>query len=86
MPVISMFYGIIILMRFNEHLPPHFHAKYQGYEATFTLDGELLKGDMPPKQRKLIAGWAVVHEEDLAADWEMCQAQLTPMKIEGVRF
>lgn len=86
MPVISMFFGIIIMMRFNEHLPPHFHAKYQDYEASFTFDGELLEGRMPPKQRKVIAGWAVIHEEDLMADWELCQARLTPEKIEGVRL
>ena len=86
MPVISMFYGIIIMMRFNEHLPPHFHAKYQESEATFTFDGELLDGNMPPKQRKIITGWAVLHEDDLNADWDLCRARLNPMKIDGVRF
>ena len=85
MPIISMFYGIVIFMRFNEHLPPHFHARYQGQEASFTFDGKILKGEMPSKQQRIIAGWAAIHEEDLQADWEMCQAQLSPMKIEGVR-
>jgi len=28
MPEISRFLGIIIFMNFNEHAPPHFHAKY----------------------------------------------------------
>lgn len=27
-PTISMFYGIIISMYFNDHMPPHFHARY----------------------------------------------------------
>ena len=50
MPAISMFYGIIIKMYNNgEHNPPHFHASYQGYYATFNLDGELIEGDMPKR-------------------------------------
>lgn len=32
MPVISMFFGIVIKMFYNEHNPPHFHAEYQGNE------------------------------------------------------
>ena len=48
MPTISMFYGIIIRMYNNgEHNPPHFHASYQGYYATFTLDGDLIEGEIP---------------------------------------
>lgn len=56
MPAISMFYGIIIKMYNNgEHNPPHFHASYQGYYATFNFDGELIEGDMPKRQIKFIA-------------------------------
>ncbi len=70
MPTISMFYGIVIRMYNNgEHNPPHFHAFYQDYKATFNLDGELTKGEMPLKQRKLIAAWAELHKEELLANW-----------------
>ncbi len=42
MPTISMFYGIVIRMyNTGEHNPPHFHALYQEYRASFSLDGEL---------------------------------------------
>jgi len=27
-PTISVFYGIVIAMFFNDHDPPHFHARY----------------------------------------------------------
>ena len=37
MPEISSFYGIIISMFFSDHNPPHFHVKYQGYEATIDI-------------------------------------------------
>lgn len=37
MPEISSFYGIIISMFFSDHNPPHFHVKYQGFEATIDI-------------------------------------------------
>ncbi len=86
MPVIAMFYGIIITMNFKEHMPPHFHARYGEHEGSFTLDGEPINGDIPKRQKKFIAAWAEAHDEDLKADWDLCEAQLTPMRIEGIRF
>ena len=69
MPTICMFYGILISMRYREHNPPHFRAKYQNYKATFNFDGDMTKGNMPPRQRKLIAAWAELHREELEANW-----------------
>ena len=58
MPTLSMFFGIIIRMFADDHNPPHFHASYQNDNATFDLNGNLLEGDMPTKQQKLIGAWA----------------------------
>ena len=56
MPSISMFFGIIIRMFNNgEHNPPHFHGSYQGHNGVFNMDGELINGDKPKRQCKLIA-------------------------------
>lgn len=86
MPSISMFFGIIIRMYNNgEHNPPHFHAMYQGYKAAFDLDGELTEGDMPAKQRKLIAAWATIHHDELLANWELAMNQQPLYKIEPLR-
>jgi hypothetical protein len=38
MPTISSFYGILIRMFFDDHAPPHFHARYGEFEATIDLD------------------------------------------------
>lgn len=73
MPVISMFFGIIISMFYSEHAPPHFHAKYQEHKATFNLDGELIEGDMPSGKIKFIAAWAELHKDELAANWELAE-------------
>ena len=47
MPTISMFYGVIIRMYYDDHNPPHFHAFYGDYKAIFNFDGEILEGTMP---------------------------------------
>lgn len=73
MPAISMFYGIVIYLYYQDHMPPHFHARYRGEEACFTFDGELLEGSFPNKQSKLVAAWAVLNSEDLEANWELAR-------------
>lgn len=81
MPTISMFYGIVIRMHWNEHNPPHFHAIYQDYDAAFSFDGELLEGQMPNKQTKLIAAWALLHKEELEANWQLAENKETLFNI-----
>lgn len=70
---ISMFYGIVIYMYYQDRMPPHFHARYQGAEACFTFDGGLMDGDFPAKQRKLVAAWSVLNADELEADWELAR-------------
>jgi hypothetical protein len=41
MPTICSFYGILIRMFFNDHAPPHFHARYGEFEATIDIDSYL---------------------------------------------
>jgi hypothetical protein len=49
MPTISIFFGIVVQMYWNDHNPPHLHAIYQGNKAIFEIrTGELLGGSMPP--------------------------------------
>ena len=86
MPTISMFYGIIIKMyNTGEHNPPHFHATYQGYNAVFNLEGELIEGDIPRKQAKLISAWGEIHRDELIANWELALSEQPLYKIEPLR-
>ena len=85
MPTISMFYGIIISMYFNDHNPPHIHAKYQGQKAVFDLEGNLLSGEFPKRQTKLVVAWIEIHHDSIAANWELAQAKQPLHKIEPLR-
>lgn len=88
MPTLSVFYGIIIRMYWTDsdkHKAPHFHAYYGEYEATFTLDGDILAGEFPRKQAALVKAWALVREEDLKANWTLAQSGESTFRIEPLR-
>ena len=75
MPVISVFFGIVIRMFYREHGVPHFHAEYQGQQATFTFDGEVLAGTLRSRTAlRLIGEWATAHQPELAANWNRLKA------------
>ena len=69
MPTVSMFYGILIRMYYDDHNPPHFHAFYNEYEAMFDFNGNLLDGKFPNKELKLVEAWSIIHKKELEANW-----------------
>lgn len=86
MPVISMFYGIIIRMFFDDHNPPHFHAEYQGKKAVFDLEGNVLQsGDFPKSKIKYVQTWAEIHHEELIANWEISKTEGEIYKIDPLK-
>lgn len=84
-PAISMFYGIIIYMYSDDHMPPHFHAQYQDCEGLFDLDGSMINGKMPAKQRRLITAWAQLHSDELLANWTLAKRKEHAFRIEPLR-
>ena len=85
MPIISMFYGIIIrlyLIDNQHHHLPHLHAKYAEFEASIQIeDGEILAGQLPRKQLRLVQAWIELHHDELLADWELSLSGEQPYKI-----
>ena len=73
MPTISMFYGIIIRMYYDDHNPPLFHAFYGDYKAIFNFEGELVEGNLPKTKIKLITAWTLIHKDELLANWELAK-------------
>ena len=73
MPTISMFYGIIIRMYYDDHNPPHFRAFYGDYKAIFNFEGELVEGNLPKTKIKLITAWTLIHKDELLANWELAK-------------
>ena len=75
MPEISRFYGIIIARFYEDHNPPHFHARYGQDQAVVKIDGfSVLEGFLPPRALGLVMEWAARYKTELARNWEMAAA------------
>lgn len=88
MPTISMFFGMVIRMYLGakEHSPPHIHVYYQDDCASFHIrTGDIIDGDLPSRQRKIVIAWIEIHRDELLADWSLAQAGEEPYKIEPLR-
>jgi uncharacterized protein DUF4160 len=85
MPELSRFYGIIIRMFVEVGTPhhrPHFHAYYQNEVGIFSLQPvELIAGELPKRQRRLVEAWAELHDTELLTDWQLLQAGHRPLPI-----
>ena len=89
MPVISMFYGIVVSMYFVDNRRqkrPHIHVRFQSDEAVIAIsDGKLLEGKMPPAKMRLVMAWIEIHRDELMADWDLAVNGQLPYKIEPLR-
>lgn len=82
MPVVSEFEGIEICFYFDDHFPPHFHAKYNDYEALVDIENScVLKGSLPSNKLKLVLAWTELHKKELSRNWEMSKNMQLPKKI-----
>ncbi len=74
MPEICRFLGIVIAMYYSEHYPPHFHAKYGEYRASFSIEElKIIEGNMPKRIISLVLEWAFDHRAELIEDWELAK-------------
>ena len=83
-----MFYGIIIRMYCapDEHNPPHFHAYYQEHKASFNINTlEIIEGNLPARQTRLVLAWAELHKDELLADWNLASNSELPFKIDPLK-
>jgi hypothetical protein len=89
MPVISMFYGIIVLMYFmdkKKHKMPHVHVQYQDHEAVISIpEGKLLEGSLPKNKMKLVHAWIEIHQDELIADWRLAIQGEPVFKIDPLK-
>ena len=72
MPRISEFFGIMIymyLMDTKKHHLPHFHARYSGNEAVFTLDGKIIAGHLGVRAERLVKEWTKERATELKEAW-----------------
>ncbi|MBM3610341.1 MAG: DUF4160 domain-containing protein [Alphaproteobacteria bacterium] len=81
MPEISRFLGIIICMYYDDHNPPHFHARYGEYMITVDIETGIIKGDFPKRALSAVMEWYDLHREDLKTDWNRAEKDLPLIAI-----
>ena len=66
MPTISIFFGVIVQMYWNDHPPPHVHVYYAGFEALFAIEsGAVIGRPLPPKVERLVRDWMLARRGEL---------------------
>jgi hypothetical protein len=77
MPVVSRFFGIAIAFYWEDHLPPHFHAKYSGDEVMIDIrNGEVMRGAISKRALALVQEWRKIHVTELLEDWQRAQRRV----------
>ncbi len=84
MPILSVFFGIIVRMWHDDHPPPHIHVEYQGFEALVNIQtGIISEGRLPNKAAAIVKEWCLRHQKELLENWERGQ-HFEPMeRIQG---
>jgi len=89
LPELARFFGIIVRMYVEPGMPhhvPHFHAYYQNRTAVYSIDPiEMIGGELPRTQQRLVEAWAELHQGELRENWERLQAGQVPYKIAPLR-
>ena len=86
MPEISRFFGIVIAIFYDDHNPPHFHARYENEKAIIDINGlKIREGSLPPRVLGLVIEWATIHKEELYEDWEFARDKKPLFSIAPLR-
>jgi hypothetical protein len=89
MPVISMFYGVVVLMYYfdnRKHHLPHIHVQHAEDEAVIGIpDGEVIEGSIQKAKLRLVQAWIEIHREELMRNWELAIAGESVLKIEPLK-
>jgi len=75
MPIISVFFGIVVRMFYKEHEPGHFHAEHQGQQGKVDFSGEMTVGHIQSRTAlRLVREWMLLHQAELQANLEQMKA------------
>jgi len=79
-------FGIVITMYYNDHSPPHFHARQGGHHIRIDIEsGEVMSGSFPRRAQTYVLEWLDLHRAELMEDWYLAQARKPLRKIEPLQ-
>ena len=81
MPEITRFLRIVVQMYFEDHLPPHFHARYGEFRVKGFLASGIVEGRFPPRALRHLLEWYDFHRAELEQDWSLASRGEDPLPI-----
>ena len=81
MPTMSRFFGIVVFMNYNDHDPPHFHARHQFQEVLVDIHTGAVTGEMSRRALLMLSDWAEQHHEELLENWNRARERLPLVPI-----
>lgn len=89
MPVISVFYGVTVLMYFfdnKRHHLPHIHVESGGDSAVVGIpNGDVVEGNLRRPQLRLVQAWVEIHKEELMRNWDKAITGESVSRIEPLK-
>ena len=80
--LISVFLLFLLLFTASCNAVEEIVPEYDSAEsASFDFSGEVLAGDFPAKQGALVKAWALLHQDELNANWKLATAGEQIFKI-----
>ena len=85
MPIIAIFFGIVIRINFSDHNPPHLHAAHGGSEALFDIaSGRVMVGALPSRETRYVVEWISRNRTELMRNWDLAVTGQPTFRIEGL--
>ncbi len=83
-PEISRFYGMVVYVNANDHVPPHIHVRHAGEQGRIRVDPDVavLDGDLAPAMRRRALKWAAMHR---LANWYLAQAGRPTSRVAALK-
>ena len=76
MPTIAIVEGVRLMIHLKDHLPPHLHAMFGGFEAQISIaTGHVLNGSLPPAKLRTIQHWLDARRDHVAYIWDEIRAK-----------
>ena len=73
-------------MFFDDHGPPHFHARHAEGSAKIRIDTlEVIESTLARRQLRFVLAWAELHQDELLENWRLARVGETLHEIEPLR-
>ncbi len=81
-PIIAVFFGMVIRVFHSDHNPPHIHVEYGEYEAIVEIEsGAIITGKLPRRLERLVKEWLKERRKDVMKAWQDAREHKMPHRV-----